>query len=113
MNLLTFFFPNFLLYVFLSRYAKGYFDSFFVFHLIHTILLGIVLIFLSIVLSFIIKKILKSKVVQRIEDLHEIVKAGKIICPKCGIEFESIPKICYNCNTNLIIKIEDKKSEEE
>lgn len=113
MNLLTLFFPNFFLYVFLSRYSHSYFNSFFIFHLINTILLGFVLIILSIGLSFIIKKILKSKVDQRKEDLQDIIKAGRLICPKCGVEFESIPKICYNCNTDLIMKIEDKKSKEE
>lgn len=113
MNLLTFFFPNFFVYVFLFRYSHAYFSSNFLFHFINTIMLGIVIIILSIGLSFLITKIIKANVRHRIENLRDIATAGKIICPKCGVEFESIPKFCYNCNTDLTIKIEDKKGKEE
>ena len=87
MNLITFCFPNFFLYIFLWRYSQGYFDSHFFFHFMHTILLGIVIICLSIGLSLVIKKILKSKLRPQIEDLHSIANESKIICPKCGTEF--------------------------
>jgi hypothetical protein len=113
MNLLTFCFPNFFLYVFLSRYSPDYFNSHFLFHFINTILLGVVIIFLSIGLSFIIKKILDSKTGQRIEDLEDIASLSKITCPKCGVEFESIPKYCYNCNTDLKFNLEKKVDKEE
>jgi len=113
MNLLTFFFPNFFLYVFLSKHSPVYFNSHFPFHFMHTILLGIEIIILSIGLSFIIKKILRSKIEQRMEDLHDIASAGKLTCPKCGVEFESFPKFCYNCNTDLTMTIEDKMGKEE
>jgi hypothetical protein len=109
MNLLTFFFPNFFLYVFLSQYSSAYFSSYFLFHFGHTILLGIVIIIISISFSLFIKKILKSRSEQNRGDLEDIVGAGKIICPKCGVEFDSIPKFCYNCNTNLTMNNENKK----
>lgn len=106
-NLLTFFFPNFFLYVFLSRYSPLYFDFNFPFHLMHTIIHGFVLVCLSIGLSFVLKKILKSKISDQIEELQIIASKSKVICPKCGIEFESLPKFCYNCNTEIKV-IEDK-----
>ena len=113
MNLITFFLPNFFLYIFLWRYSQGYFNSHFHFHLIHTILLGIVNICLSIGLSLVIKKILKSKIRVQLEDLHSIANESKIICPKCGTEFNSLPKFCYNCNTDLTGIIEDNKRNED
>jgi len=106
-NLLTFFFPNFFLYVFLSRYSPFYFNSNFPFHFMHTILLGMILIFFSIGLSLVIKKILKSKIKDQIEELHIIASKSKTVCPKCGVEFDSLPKFCYNCNAE-IKEIEDK-----
>jgi len=112
MNLLTYFFPNFFVYVLLFRYSHDFFSANFLFHFINTILLGIMIVIISIGLSFIIKKILKAKVQHQIENLQNIASAGKVICPKCGVEFESIPKFCYNCNTDLTIKIEDKKGKE-
>ena len=108
MNLITFFFPNFFLYVFLSRFSPIYFNSHFTFHFIHTILLGIVIVGLSISLSSIKEKIIRSKIKPKIEDLHSIANESKIVCPKCGTEFNSLPKFCYNCNTDLTEIIEDK-----
>lgn len=113
MNLITFFFPNFFLYIFLWRYSRGYFDSHFHFHFMHTILLGIVIICLSIGLSLVIKKIFKSRIKVDIEDLHSIADESKIICPKCSTEFNSLPKFCYNCNTDLTGILEDKKGKED
>ncbi|MFX0022585.1 MAG: hypothetical protein ACFE9S_09675 [Candidatus Hermodarchaeota archaeon] len=113
MNLLTFFFPNFFTYVFLSRYSVDYFSSFFLFHFTHTILLGSVLIIFSIGLSIFIKKILDSRFRQKTEDLHEIASLGKKVCPKCGIEFESIPLFCYNCNADLKVYLENVVDKQE
>ncbi len=104
MNLMTFFFPNFFLYVFLWNYSPYYFDSKFPFHFLHTILLGVLLISFSIGLSLLLKKMMKSKMETQIEDLHDIANQNRIICPNCGTEFNSIPRFCYNCNTNLTIR---------
>ncbi|MFW9969521.1 MAG: hypothetical protein ACFFDF_04920 [Candidatus Odinarchaeota archaeon] len=80
----------------------------FPFHLMHTILLGVVIVVFSISLSLLIKRILKLKSKQRVEDLQKIVESGNRVCPKCGTIFESLPKYCYNCNTDLTSTIEDK-----
>ncbi|MFW9998874.1 MAG: hypothetical protein ACFE9Q_02170 [Candidatus Hodarchaeota archaeon] len=103
MNLMTFFFPNFFLYVFLWKYSPDYFNLNFQFHLLHTILLGLVIIGISIGLSLLIKKITKKEVITQIEDLSILASEGKKVCPNCGTEFESVPKFCYKCNTDLSI----------
>ena len=113
MNLVTFFFPNFFFYVFLSRYSPEYFNSKFQFHFSHTILLCIVIVAISIGISLILRKIKKFKSETPIEDLHAIASKSKIICPNCGTEFDSTPKFCYKCNTDLTIVIEDKRRKEE
>lgn len=112
MNLITFFFPNFFLYVFLWRHSRVYFDSNFQFHFLHTILLGILIVGLSIGLSLLLKKMKKYRVETQIEDLYDIASSNKIICPNCGIEFQSIPQFCYNCNTDLKIGTEDQGEKE-
>jgi hypothetical protein len=111
-NLLTFFFPNFFIYVFLSRYSPVYFNTYFLFHFIHSILLGIIIVSLSIGLSLVIKKILRSKGRDQKETLESLVSMGRKTCPKCGVKFESFPKYCYNCNTDLTLIIEDKEGKE-
>ncbi len=113
MNLMTFFFPNFFLYVFLWRYSRDYFDSNFQFHFLHTILLGIVLVGISIGFSLILNKVIQFKTEIQMEDLSTIASTSKVVCPNCGIEFESIPKFCYNCNSNLTLISKDKNGEEE
>ena len=109
MNLLTYFFPNFFLYVFLWRYSPEYFDFYFQFHFINTILLGMIIVGLSTGLSLILKKIMTGKKKTQTADLEAIASSITTICPNCGTIFESIPKICYNCNADLTIKIEDKR----
>ena len=101
MNLITFFFPNFFLYIFLSRYSILYFNSYFAFHLVHTILLGIVIAGFSIGISIGLNKFLKYIKKDQIEIIDSIAKEGQITCPNCGIKFESIPKYCYKCNRIL------------
>ncbi|MFX1304625.1 MAG: hypothetical protein ACFFBV_09850 [Promethearchaeota archaeon] len=112
MNLMTFFFPNFFLYIFLSKHSPEYFNSNFQFHFLHTILLGIIIVGISIGLSLILRKIKRLKIDTQIENLHAIASTSKTVCPNCGTEFESIPKFCYNCNTDLTITIEDKSGKE-
>ncbi|KKN14549.1 hypothetical protein LCGC14_0994940 [marine sediment metagenome] len=105
MNLMTFFFPNFFLYVFLSRYSVEFFNKYFQFHFLNTLLLGIVIVIFSFVISLIFKKIKISKGGSRIVHLETIAKSISTICPQCGTEFESRPKICFNCNADLTIKL--------
>ncbi|UCD00881.1 MAG: zinc ribbon domain-containing protein [Promethearchaeota archaeon] len=113
MNLMVFFFPNFFLYIFLSRYSPIYFNSNFQFHFLHTILLCIVIVLISIGIPLILRKIKKFISETPIEDLHAIASKSKKICPICGTEYESSPKFCYKCNTDLTIPIEDKIRKEE
>ncbi len=112
MNLMTFFVPNFFLYVFLWNYSPNYFDAKFLFHFLHTILLGFIIISFSIGLSLLLKKMMKLKIEAQIEDLHDIANQNRIICPNCGIEFNSIPRFCYNCNADLTIRTEDQDGKE-
>ena len=107
MNLLTFFFPNFFLYVFLWRHSRVYFDSNFQFHFLNTILLGIVIVGTSIGLSLILRKILLGRNEPQLGDLESIASSITTTCPRCGTKFNSNPKICYKCNTDLTLKIDD------
>ncbi|MFX1305785.1 MAG: hypothetical protein ACFFDG_03010 [Promethearchaeota archaeon] len=110
MNLMTYFFINFFTYTFLYHYSNDYFDAYFLFHFLQTLLLGIVIVGLSIGLSLILKKITKVKVETQIEDLSILASRAKVRCPNCGTEFESIPKFCYKCNSELFIKLEEKNT---
>jgi hypothetical protein len=107
MNLITFFFPNFFLYIFLSRYSEVYFNNFFQFHILHTVLQGILITCISIGLSIILKKIIRRTDKKNSEDIDSIAKLGQITCPNCGIKFESTPKYCYKCNSVLVISEDD------
>ena len=113
MNLMTFFLPNFFLYVFLRRYSREYFNSYFQFHFLHTLLLGFVIIGFSIGLSLILKKVSKVKTEPQIEDLFIMASMNKIVCPNCGTEFDSTPKFCYNCNTDLTMLINNESGKED
>jgi hypothetical protein len=105
MNLTTFFFPNFFFYVFLSRHSPIYYSANFPFLFPRTLILGIVLVFISFGLTFVIKKIQKSEKIVSDENLKLIQHETKYTCSKCGTEFSSLPKYCYNC-LNEIIKEE-------
>lgn len=105
MNLVTFFFPNFFLYVFLSRYSKEYFNSYFLFHIFHTILLGIILAVFSIGISLILRRFSNVKPEARDSELQNIKNHIKSKCPNCGAEFNSTPIYCYKCNTKLLVDI--------
>ena len=107
MNLITFFFPNFFFYVFLFNYYQPYFNVYFFDLFIKTIILGTTIILYSIGLSLILKKIIDFRFEKKGIDLSDIARSGKFVCPKCGVEFESIPKVCYNCNTDLTVKDEN------
>jgi hypothetical protein len=102
MNLTTFFFPNFFFYVFLSRYSPIYYNSNFPLFFTRTIILGIVLVVFSLGLTFIIKSIRKSKKFKLDENLIDIEHEVKCTCSKCGTEFNSLPKYCYNCLNEII-----------
>ncbi len=107
MNLLSFFFLNFFLYVFLRRYSRSYFDTYFQFHFINTLLLGIIIFGFSIVLSLLFKKIKIRKSGSQIVNLETIAKSISTVCPQCRTEFESRPKICFNCNADLTLIMAD------
>ncbi len=113
MNLLTLFFPSYFLYVFLRRHSRTYFDSKFHFLILQTIILGIVIVGFSIGLSLILKKFTKFKTEPQIEDLFIMASMNKIVCPNCGTEFDSTPKFCYNCNTDLTMLINNESGKEE
>lgn len=103
MNLTTFFFPNFFFYVFYWRYSETDFTAVFPTFIIQSILLGITIAFTSIALSLILKFIKSSITKSNVEILEQIEQLNTIKCPKCGTEFDSIPKYCFNCNS-LITK---------
>jgi len=108
MNLMTFFFLNFFALTFLFQHSKEYFDSNFLFHLLNSILLGLIMTIISLLVSIFLKYISKDKTDDHMEDLHIIANQIKSKCPKCGTKFDSTPTYCYNCNTKLIIKPEEK-----
>jgi len=107
MNLMTFFFLNFFTFTFLYQHSKEYFDSNFLFHLLHSILLGLIITIISFLVSYSLKKITKDKAEEHLEDLHIVANHIKSKCPKCGTEFDSTPTFCYNCNAKLISKPEE------
>jgi len=107
MNLLTFFFPNFFVYTFLSKYSPNYYKSNFLFHIIPTIFIGLILVVVSFGGSFILKNLGKTKTEAHIEDLHIIMNQIKSKCPNCGTIFNSTPIYCYKCNLKIMIKNED------
>ncbi|MFX1557268.1 MAG: hypothetical protein ACFFC9_08435 [Promethearchaeota archaeon] len=102
MNLTTFFFPNFFFYVFLFRYSPQYFNNNFTQLLLKTFIIALILVSFSIGLSFILKSLIDSRIETREEKLEIIVSNIKTKCPNCGTEFNSTPKYCYKCNSELI-----------
>lgn len=101
MNLTTFFFPNFFFYVFYWRYSETYFNALFPTFIIRTVILGLSIIIISIVVSLILKFITSYGKKAAIENLEQIESLNRIECPKCGTQFDSIPKYCFNCNNLL------------
>lgn len=102
MNLLTFFFPNFFFYVFLSRYSPLYFNDKFGQLFVKTLILALVIITYSIVLSLIIHLISKITKKEGDQEILVIDKRVVSVCPHCGTKFDSKPLYCYNCNEKLI-----------
>jgi len=49
---------------------------------------------------------MKSIKKPQIADLEAIARSISTKCPKCGTEFDCLPKICDNCNRDLTIKKE-------
>lgn len=72
--------------------------------MVNTILIGLILTLISLLISILQKRIRKVKIETSLEDLKSIANSVKAQCPKCGIEFDSFPKYCYNCNSKIIIK---------
>lgn len=107
MNLMTFFFPNFFVFTFFYNYSENYFNANFPSHFFHSLFLGLILVAISVGISFLLKSIRRTKPEKRMEDLQFVASQIKSICPNCGTEFNSIPKYCYKCNTNLIIEQEE------
>ncbi|MHA2034843.1 MAG: hypothetical protein ACW98X_00325 [Promethearchaeota archaeon] len=106
-NLATFFFPNFFVYTFLYQHSEDYFSSNFLFHLLHTILIGLIITFISFVISLSLKKIRKVNTDTQLENLQIVANKIKSKCQTCGTEFDSTPTFCYNCNSKIIIKPEE------
>jgi hypothetical protein len=102
MNLITFFFPNFFFYVFLSRYSPIYFNENLGQLLFRTIILGFVLITYSIGFSLVLSYVWKITRKKDSFELQEIEKKVVSDCPNCGTHFDSRPEFCYNCNAKLI-----------
>lgn len=107
MNLITFLFVNFFLYIFLYRHVNYYFRENFSIIFTKTYITGIIITILSIEISLILKKIRKPKSKERLEDLQIITNRIKTKCPNCGTEFNSIPQFCYNCNIRIIKETEE------
>jgi len=101
MNLTTFFFPNFFFYVFLLRYSPQYFNNNFTQLFLKTFMVAIIIVLFSIGLSIILKIFTGSRTEIREEELDVIVSNIKTKCPNCGTEFNSTPKYCYKCNSEL------------
>jgi len=98
MNLTTFFFPNFFFYVFYWRYSKIHFNALFPTFITNTIILGLILVIESITLSLILKFIKSFRNKTETDNLKQIESLNRIECPKCGTQFNSIPKYCFNCD---------------
>ncbi|MHA2280845.1 MAG: hypothetical protein ACXAC5_08335 [Promethearchaeota archaeon] len=107
MNLTTLFFPNFFVFTFLYQHSEDYFNSNFLFHLLHAILIGLIITLISLIISLSLKKIRKVKIDAQLEDLQIVANNIKSKCPNCGTEFDSTPTFCYNCNSKIILKTED------
>ena len=108
LNLLSFFFPNFFFYVFLSRYSPLYFNENFGQLFIKTVILGAILIVYSIGFSLIINHVWKIIKKEKPTQLLDINKKVVSECPQCGTRFDSKPLYCYNCNAKLIDEKQEK-----
>jgi len=102
-NLKLVFFLNFFFYVFLFRYSPIFFDTTFWTLFLNTIITSIFIIVISVIFSFILKKLMEPKEEEQLADLETLVNTTKIKCPKCGAEYNSVPKYCYKCSTELTL----------
>ena len=102
MNLLTFFFPNFFFYVFLSRYSPLYFNDMFGQLFLKTIILALFITTYSILFSLTINYLWKITKKVEEQEILEVNKKVVSVCPQCGTKFDSKPLYCYNCNAKLI-----------
>jgi len=101
MNFLTYFIIAFFSNLFLSRYASVFYYARLTSILVNLLILGFTIIIFSFVFSMCLKFI-KKFILQQVKkstDFNECVKVIK--CPYCGVEFNSIPLYCYNCNSKI------------
>lgn len=110
MNMTSFFFPNFFFFVFLARYSINYYNSNILFLLFNTIILGIIIVLISLGGTFIIKEFIKTDETLLDIDLDPNNSNFQYVCVKCGTEFRSKPKYCYNCLNKII---EEKQIKEQ
>jgi len=107
MNTITFFFPNFFFYIFISKYSPLYFEHYGTFLFLKTLLLGLVIILFSFLLALFLKFIKNFRKDVIMKDISIIEKQTKSKCPYCGTEFNSIPIYCYKCSKQLIPDLGD------
>ncbi len=107
MNLTTFFLPNFFFFVFLFKYSPNYFNSYFQVLFTQTVLLGLFIVAISIGISIVLKKMKRRNVETLKKSIMLFASNNKSKCLNCGVEFDSIPKYCYNCSKELIKREND------
>ncbi|MGQ4872511.1 MAG: hypothetical protein ACP6IY_00395 [Promethearchaeia archaeon] len=100
-NLTALFFPNFFLYIFLSRYSPEYYKINFNGLLLRTFFLTIYIILISIAFSYLLKLAIKGKKEDLDADIEVLEKKITRKCPYCGTIFNSNPLFCYNCSKEL------------
>ncbi len=101
MNLTTFFIPNFFFYIFFSRYSPDYFSMYFTKFFLQTIIMGLIIISFSIASALVLLKIKNFFATTWRKEANKVELNIQSKCPYCGTEFQSMPKICYNCSKEL------------
>ena len=57
-------------------------------------------------ISLLLKKTIRVKTEEQLENLNIIVNKIKVKCPSCGLEFNSTPLYCYKCNSKILVDTE-------
>jgi hypothetical protein len=84
--------------VFYWRYSEIFFNAQFPTFITNTITLSLIIVIESIIVSLLLKIIKKFRENSEPINLEQIETLNRTECPKCGTQFNSIPKYCYNCN---------------